>query len=99
MAWHAATPDATEAGPARSEVSVEPCAAASSHRSASAIRPTSCRVDALTRDSRGSPVTVSGGRGVMDRLGGVAMLSVPGARPAMQRALMRGFGQRELVAQ
>ena len=37
----------------RGLVSVEPRAAASSHRSASAIRPTSCRVDALTRDSRG----------------------------------------------
>lgn len=53
----------------------------------------------MAEDQLGGIGDVPCRRGVMNRLGRVAVLPVPSAGPAMQRASMLGLGERELMAQ
>ena len=134
IACDAATPDATEAGPARSEPPSAPSRGRfqplvglgdpadllqrrGPHEAKSGIRRHRLGREAVEPGEHGleaslvpelDPVAkdqlrgigeVPCRRGVMDRLGRVALLSVPCARPAMQRASVLGLGERELVAQ
>ena len=54
------------------------------------------KLDPVTKDQLGRIGEVPCRCGVMDRFGRIALVSVPRARPAMQRPSVLGLGKREL---